>query len=174
MPHIHPQNCPFPFGNCQSQLLSICLIPGPSWPIILNSIQSAILPQCTRQTDWHTNREMVQATKPLLHTHTHTQPFYCSSGLCPGPPGWAGTRKVKPGRLNQSGFTGVRDSEWQWHLLGYMQVRTSSQTTTSTSHHSVFLQAGCPSCRPTNSVKALKARKALKPVPILSYVILII
>ena len=25
---------------------------------------------------------------------THTQPFYCSSGICPGPPGWAGTRKV--------------------------------------------------------------------------------
>jgi len=24
-------------------------------------------------------------------------------------------------------------------------------------HHSVFLQAGCPSCRATNSVKALKA-----------------
>jgi len=24
-------------------------------------------------------------------------------------------------------------------------------------HHSVFLQAGCPSCRPINSVKALKA-----------------
>ena len=24
-------------------------------------------------------------------------------------------------------------------------------------HHSCFLQAGCPSCRPTNSVKALKA-----------------
>jgi len=24
-------------------------------------------------------------------------------------------------------------------------------------HHSVFLQAGCPSCRPTNSVKAMKA-----------------
>jgi len=33
------------------------------------------------------------------HTHTHTQPFYCSSGICPGQPGWAGTRKVKPGRL---------------------------------------------------------------------------
>jgi len=30
---------------------------------------------------------------------THTQPFYCCSGICPGPPGWAGTRKVKPGRL---------------------------------------------------------------------------
>jgi len=31
------------------------------------------------------------------------------------------------------------------------------QITTSTSHHSVFLQAGCPSCRPTNSIKTLKA-----------------
>jgi len=28
-----------------------------------------------------------------------------------------------------------------------------------TSHHSVFLRAGCPSCRPTNSVKALKNYK---------------
>ena len=32
-------------------------------------------------------------------THTHTQSFYCSSGICPGLPGWAGTRKVKPGRV---------------------------------------------------------------------------
>jgi len=39
-----------------------------------------------------------------------------------------------------------------------MQVCTSSQITTPTSHHSVFLQAGCPSFRPTNSVKALKAK----------------
>jgi len=23
----------------------------------------------------------------MEHTHTHTQPFYCSSGICPGPPG---------------------------------------------------------------------------------------
>jgi len=25
-------------------------------------------------------------------------------------------------------FTGARDSEWQWHQLGHMQVRTSLQT----------------------------------------------
>ena len=31
------------------------------------------------------------------------------------------------------------------------------QTTTPAPHHSVFLQAGCPSCHPTNSIKALKA-----------------
>jgi len=29
----------------------------------------------------------------------------------------------------------------------------SRQITTPVPHHSVFLQAGCPSCRPTNSVK---------------------
>ena len=33
----------------------------------------------------------------------------------------------------------------------------SRQITTPAPHHSCFLQAGCPSCRPNNSVKALKA-----------------
>ena len=33
----------------------------------------------------------------------------------------------------------------------------SRQINTPAPHHSVFLQAGCPSCHPTNSVKALKA-----------------
>jgi len=28
-------------------------------------------------------------------------------------------------------------------------------------HHSVFLKAGCPSCHPTNSIKALKHIKYL-------------
>jgi len=27
-------------------------------------------------------------------------------------------------------------------------------------HHSVFLQAGCPFCRPTNSIKALKEKES--------------
>ena len=36
-----------------------------------------------------------------IHTHTHTQSFYGFSGLCPGLPGWAGTRKLKPeGKTN--------------------------------------------------------------------------
>ena len=33
----------------------------------------------------------------------------------------------------------------------------SRQITTPASQHSYFLLAGCPSCRPTNSIKALKA-----------------
>jgi len=53
-------------------------------------------------------------------------------------------------------FTDARDSESQWHQLGHMQVCTLLLTDASTPPLS-FLQAGCPSCRPTNSVKALKA-----------------
>jgi len=44
-------------------------------------------------------------------------------------------------------FTEVRDSEWQWHQLGHMHVCTPPLS---------FLQAGCPFCHPTSSVKALK------------------
>jgi len=55
-------------------------------------------------------------------------------------------------------FTEARDIEWQWHQLGHMQVCTSLQTNNHASTSPLgFLQAGCPSCRPTNSVKALKA-----------------
>jgi len=54
-------------------------------------------------------------------------------------------------------FTGARDSEWQWHQLGHMQVCTSLQTDNhATTHHSVFT-GWMPSFHPTNSIKALKA-----------------
>jgi len=54
-------------------------------------------------------------------------------------------------------FTEARDSEWQWNQLGHMQVCTCFRQITTPAPHHCFLQAGCPSCRPTNSVKALKA-----------------
>ena len=54
-------------------------------------------------------------------------------------------------------FIEARDSEWQWHQLGNMQVCTLLQTDNHASTPPIsFLQVGCPSCRPTNSVKALK------------------
>jgi len=60
-------------------------------------------------------------------------------------------------------FTEARDSEWQWNPLDHMQVCTSLQTDNHAWHASTppvsFLQVGCSSCRPTNSVKALKANQ---------------
>jgi len=82
-------------------------------------------------------------------THTHTR----LTALCPGLPGWANTRKVKPVWI----LLEQRDSKWQWHQLVHMQVCTLLQTNNHASTPSLkFLQAGCPFCRPTNSVKALK------------------
>ena len=44
----------------------------------------------------------------------------------------------------------------------------SRQTTTPVPRHSVFLPAEYPSCRPTNSVKALKARISWTTIDIIS------
>jgi len=73
--------------------------------------------------------------------------------------------RYQEGKTNLD-FTEARDSERQWNLLGHMQVCTSLQTDkhASTPPHS-FLQAGCrscESCRPTNSVKALKVHNQIK------------
>ena len=87
------------------------------------------------------------------NTHTHTHLF--NSPL-------SGTTRVgryQKGKTNLD-FTEASDSEWKWHQLGRMQVCTLLQTDNHTSTPPLsFLQAGCPSCRPTNSVKALKSTK---------------
>ena len=97
--------------------------------IILNS-------QCTQFKQRHT------------HPHTHLTARF------PGLPGWAGTRKVKPIWILLKQET-VSGSGISWAIC--KSAPRYRQITTPASHHSVFLQAGCPSCRPTNSVKAMKA-----------------
>jgi len=69
--------------------------------------------------------------------------------------------RYQKGKTNLD-FTEARDSEWQWNPLGHMQVCTSLHTDNHASTPPLsFLQSGCPSCRPTNSVKALKANTFL-------------
>ena len=87
---------------------------------------------------------------PPFTTSTHTHLFNGSL---------SGTTRVSrfhKGKTNLD-FTGARDSEWQWHQLDHMQVCTALQTDSHANSPPLsFLQAGCPSCHPTNSVKALK------------------
>jgi len=65
--------------------------------------------------------------------------------------------RYQEGKTNLD-FTEARDSEWQWHQLGHMQVCISLQTDNHASTPPLsFLQAGCPSCRPTKGVRALVA-----------------
>jgi len=49
----------------------------------------------------------------------------------------------------------VSGSGISWNIC--KSAPRSRQITTPALHYSSFLQAGCPSCRQTNSVKALKA-----------------
>ena len=106
---------------------------------------------------WQTVTDEVSQKLPLLlqtiplKQHTHTHPFNGALSETT----WVS--RYQKGKTSLD-FTEARDSEWQWHLLGHMQVSTLLQ---SENHASIpplsFLQARCPSCRPTNSVKALKA-----------------
>ena len=84
------------------------------------------------------------------NTHTHTRLTALLSGT---------TRvgRYQKGKTKLD-FTEARESEWQWHPLGHMQVCTSLHADNHASTPPLsFLQAGCPSCRPANIIKALKA-----------------
>ena len=103
--------------------------------------------------DNHSHSEQKLFIWIYLHSsYTHTHPF---NGHVSGT---TRVNRYQKGKTNLD-FTEARDSEWQWHQLRHMQVCTTSLQTDN--HASTprlsFLQAGCPSCRPTNSVKALKA-----------------
>ena len=87
------------------------------------------------------------------YTHTHTR----LTALCLGLPGWAGTRKVEPIWILLKQET-VSGSGISWAVCK-SAPRSQTDNHVSTPPLS-FLQARCPSCRLTNSIKALKALKA--------------
>ena len=87
------------------------------------------------------------------NTHTHTQTF---NGLFSRTT-WVGRyQKDKPFWILLKWET----TGWQWHQPNHMQtiftpLQPDNHASTSSLH--IFLQAVCPSCRPSNSVQALKA-----------------
>jgi len=91
--------------------------------------------------------------QPLRCYITPTHPFK-------GP--FSGTTRVsryQKGKTNLD-FTEARDSGISWAVC--KSASRFRQITMPVPHHSVFLQAGCPSCRQTNSVKALKVHTHYK------------
>ena len=100
-----------------------------------------------------TSINITQTRDKMTQVHTHTHPFN-------GP--FSGTTQASRYQKDKTNldFTEARDSEWQWHHISWAICKSaprSRQITTPALHYSSFLQAGCPSWRPTNSVKALKA-----------------
>ena len=83
----------------------------------------------------------------------HRSSFQCSLSLCfnghfPGEPGLADVYWSK----------GWWRWWWQLDYWSYKSCKTPVKSSPPTNQHPVFLQARCPSCRPTNSVKALKGK----------------
>ena len=117
----------------------------------------SVQPFLQRSQSWQTDTQTDHATVGqeatsyffIYLTHTHTR----LTALCLGLPGWAGTRKVKPIWILLKQDT-VSGSGIRWAIC--MSAHCSRETTMPATNCSV-LQAGCPSCLPTNSIKALKA-----------------
>ena len=84
-------------------------------------------------------------TTPRRNTYTHTR----LTALCPGLPRVSRYQKGK----TSLEFTEARDSEWQWHQLGHMQVCTSLQTDNhaSTPPLSFYRPDVLPAAQPTAS-----------------------
>ena len=126
-----PPKCSFPWGNLSLHLIHGCL--GPPKSKKPQTASRSVQPFCS---DHACDQQ----------THPFNSPF---SGTT------RGSRHQK-GKTNLD-LTEARDYEWQWHQMGRMQVCTSLQIDSHARTPPLsFLQAGCPSCRPTNSVKALK------------------
>ena len=127
--------------------------PAPrSWQITMPAPRCSVFlqagcPSCHPTSSVKALKALSLKSVHWLFYYTHTHPFN-------GP--LSGTTRVsryQKGKTNLD-FIGARDSEW--HQLGHMQVCTLLETDNHTSTPPLsFLQAGCPSCCPTNSVKAL-------------------
>ena len=89
----------------------------------------------------------------ITQTHMHTSLM----ALCLGLPRWAGTRKVKPIWILPKQET-VSGSGMSWAVC--------KSAPHSRHHPTSFLQAGCPSCHPADSIKTLKAIHALLKWPL--------
>jgi len=90
-------------------------------------------------------RQLSRSLVGIYHyTHTFNGPF-------------SGTTRVSRYQKGKTDldFTEARDSEWQWHQLGHMQVCTSPQPdnhATPAPHHSVFYRPDAlPAAQPTAS-----------------------
>ena len=86
-----------------------------------NSFSSKSMPFLLKRVEEKTERNWLSlfhletAVRDYTHTHTHT---------LNGP--FSGTTRVSRYQkgITNLDFTEARDSEWQWHQLGHMQVCT--------------------------------------------------
>jgi len=95
-----------------------------------------------------TNKKYYIQQRWFLSAHIHTHPLNGPSS------GTTQVSRYEKGKTNLD-FTDARDSEWQWHQLGHMQVYTSLQTDNhaNTQTLSFYRPDALPAAQPTASVR---------------------
>jgi len=88
-----------------------------------------------------------QYVKQSKHTYTFNSPF------------WGTTRvsQYQKGKINLD-FTEARDSEWQWHQLGHMQVCTSLQADNHASTPPLFFTGWIPFLPPNQQHQSTEGK----------------
>ena len=108
------------------------VLEGSSWSASYHCTWCSCRSTEHKKTDTSQNRQQTVYCY-LTHTHTHTFNGHLS--------GTTQVNRYQKGKTNLD-FTEARDSEWQWHQLGHMQVCTSLQTDNHASTPPLsFLQA---------------------------------
>ena len=125
-------------------------IPSPRQPWLLGiySLLSVVISVVACENLWANNFHLITKTRwKTVISHTHTHPL--KTALCPGLPGWAGTRKVKPIWILLKQET-VSGSGISWAIC--KSAPRSRQITTPAPHHSVFYRPDAlPVAQPTAS-----------------------
>jgi len=102
-------------------------------------------------TKWY--KKSPEFSRSFLSHELHYYYYTRLTALFAGLLGWTVIHRYQKGKINLDFTEAVSGSGIRKFARRYREI------TTPAPHHSIFLQAGCPSCRPTNSVKALKAQR---------------
>jgi len=127
------------WSTCTQNLKSLCLPTAKIWKAMQNvKIGSGLgvighlqLPAMSPFDTAHMTSYLTLIETMQLYTHIHFMAIWTFCGI---------TRMswYQKGKTSLD-FTEARDSEWQWHQLGHIQICTLSQTDNHTSiPHSVF------------------------------------
>jgi len=127
------------------------------WSNLTDDSKGTVIKNLSSSVSVHSSKlvnQHIYVCNVCMYTHTHTYNCFTALLYMSGTTRVSRYQKGKTRKVKTNLDLLEQDSEWkwQWHLLGYMQVCTSSQTTTPTSHHSIFYRPDAlPAAQPTAS-----------------------
>jgi len=100
----------------------------------------------------HSREIKLDICRKGVHAHTHTHTFNSPLSRT------TQVSRYQTGKTNLD-FTEARDSEWQWHQLGHMQICTSLQTDNHASTSILFFTGRIPFLPPNQQRQSTEGNK---------------